>query len=120
MAPRSNSQLPMSYGKQEQTQQLAKDQNVESDNNNYVNPGQIKKGILSASRTNTLITMCKWEQRAVGREREALFRQQNAKARGEAAVGRLLQSKVNEHRERAVELEVLADLLYVRVSDLLD
>ena len=111
MAPRSNNPIPRSYEKSEHTQQLSKDQNVESDYNIYVNPEQIKKEILSTSRTNTLISMCKWEQVAVCRERGALFRQQNAKARGEAAVGRLFQSKVNEHRERAVELEVLADLL---------
>ena len=47
-------------------------------------------------------------------------RQQNAKARGEAAIGRILRSKSSEHKERAFECDVLGDLVYVRISELLD
>ena len=82
--------------------------------------GQIKGDFLLAKRTKNLRSACKMEKHAVYREKDALIRQQNAKARGEAAIGRILRSKAAEHKTRAFELDVLGDLVYVRVSELLD
>ena len=63
---------------------------------------------------------CKKEEIISTRERDALIRQQNAKARGEIAIRRLQQSMADQHNEKAVELEVLADLLSLRATELLD
>ena len=49
-----------------------------------------------------------------------MIRQQVAKARGETALRRLHQSMAAEHNEKAVELEVLADPLSQRATELLN
>ena len=79
---------------------------------------QRKAEFLLSRRKKNLVYNYQRGQQAVYRERYALIRQQNAKARGEAAIIRLLQSKAAEHKDKAVELEVLGDLFYVRVSEL--
>ena len=81
---------------------------------------QLRDKFFSTRKMRNVMDIYKWEQQAICREREAMIRQQNAKARGEAAICRRLQSKAAEHKERAVELDILADLLTVRVSELLD
>ena len=81
---------------------------------------QLRDKFFSTRKMRNVMNIYKWEQQAICREREAMIRQQNAKARGEAAICRRLQSKAVEHKERAVELDILADLLTLRVSKLLD
>ena len=81
---------------------------------------QLRDKFFSTRKMRNVMNIYKWEQVAICRERDAMIRQQNAKARGEAAICRRLQSKAAEHKERAVELDILADLLTVRVSELLD
>ena len=101
---------------------VGKDMNVfnEHHGDDHQNHKQIRDIILLNRKINNSISDHKWKQRAVCREREAMIRQQYAKARGEAAICRILQSKAIQHKERAIELDILADLLSVRVSELLD
>ena len=75
---------------------------------------------MSVRKTKNMMSTCRREEQSVRVEREAMVRQQIAKARGERAGLQILQSKAAEHKEKALELEVLADLLSLRATELLD
>ena len=118
MAPKSHISIHQDMnGPTKQNEKVENSQQLYNENNNQEH---IRDKFLSTRKIRNVMNIYKWEQAAICRERDAMIRQQNAKARGEAAICRLLQSKAAEHKERAVELDILADLLTVRVSELLD
>ena len=97
------------------------DQNLTVEQNiNCEGSAQSRAMVISARKMKGIIYTCRKEEHVVSIEREAMIRQQNAKARGEKAILRRLQCKAAEYKEEAVELEVLADLLSVRATELLD